>query len=177
MSCPLWVTKQAEGSGSGGLGFGRHFPSLGFYFLIYKMKGLDHTISKERPSSKTHDFTIGVSCLALCYLNLMNSETSSPLPALRWTPEEKGIEAVFSLSTVHPLRLLSALAPERKEKQEMRLPWQSNGLDSPRPLQRAQVQSLFRELWFPRPICQAAKKKEKRKKKLGKEAEKLNFKK
>ena len=28
----------------------------------------------------------------------------------------------------------------------MRLPWQSNGSDSPRPLQRAQVQSLVRKL-------------------------------
>lgn len=101
MSCPLWVTEQAEGSGSGGLGFGHHFPSLGFYFLIYKMKGLDQTISKECPNSKTHDFTIGVSCLALCYLNLMNSESGSPLLALRWTTEEKGIEAVFCQPSIH----------------------------------------------------------------------------
>ena len=101
MRCPLWVTEQAEGSGSGGLGFGRHFPSLGFYFLIYKMKGLDQTISKECPNSKTHDFTIGVSCLALCYLNLMNSESGSPLLALRWTTEEKGIEAVFCQPSIH----------------------------------------------------------------------------
>ena len=88
-------------------------------------------------------------------------------PVRCWTTEEEWIKAVFSLSTVHPLRLLSALAPERKEKEEMRLPWQSHGSDSPHPLQRAQVQSLVRELRSPHPICQAAKKKKKQERKQG----------
>lgn len=93
------------------------------------MKRLDQTIAKEPPSSKIHDFPTGFSCTVLNYLTLTNGLNGRPLsgpgsPEMAlgrfWATQGKWIRVAFPLSTLHPLRLLSAPARGWRPQKEKR---------------------------------------------------------